>query len=606
MADLLLNIIGSDGASAAFRGVAASFEELSKLAMDCTKAFEEQAKADRQLERYAKDLTGAFKEQASQMQEHLGVSDDMVESMQTMLLRFGEAPDQVEATTRALLDYSAATGEDALGATRTLLSSVESGKTAFKDLGLTYEKTGKASADLQSITEALAGKLGGSAAAEADSVAGQAKKAAAMVDEFKESVGGLISDFINKTGAIGTFTEAIKTLQLALFGASESSLTGIQQNLDAAKASLADMTSGWADAKTLLSAGALGPTKEDIDAQIAEVKRLEAAWAALDAKQRAAGGRPVLPGLAGADRSTKQGKAAADKAMEEEKAAREANIKLNSEEEQRDMDMRKRNLDAVQKANDDLLEEAKKADQKEAERVEKKMKDWEANRAEEADAYIRTMTQKEKEAAREMKKIQDATDKQNKEFEKTMEEAGTAIALAFIHSLANVLSEAMSGDEVDPLEQFGEIAAGILEIAGIAIGTYFGAPTIGGALGGLAGGLVKDATKKKTPAKGYGKKHDGGWVGEYHSGGWPGASSDEEMAILQRGERVLSRSEVGRMGGQAGVDGAARGGGGRGMTINVSTMDSSSFREYLGDRGGRGFYNALRTGQGMLTPIFGR
>ena len=61
----------------------------------------------------------------------------------------------------------------------------------------------------------------------------------------------------------------------------------------------------------------------------------------------------------------------------------------------------------------------------------------------------------------------------------------------------------------------------------------------------------------------------------YHSGGFPGLRPDEVPAILQRGERVLSRDEV------------RRGGGGSSIVMNITTPDANSFRasqgQILGD-----------------------
>ena len=45
------------------------------------------------------------------------ISDELVQQMQTMLLRYGEAPGAVKSTTQAVLDYAAATGTDARTAT---------------------------------------------------------------------------------------------------------------------------------------------------------------------------------------------------------------------------------------------------------------------------------------------------------------------------------------------------------------------------------------------------------------------------------------------------------------------------------------------------------
>jgi len=64
----------------------------------------------------------------------------------------------------------------------------------------------------------------------------------------------------------------------------------------------------------------------------------------------------------------------------------------------------------------------------------------------------------------------------------------------------------------------------------------------------------------------------------FHGGGYPGLRPDEVPAILQRGERVLSRREVagGQRGGVSGRDG--------GVTVNmtITTPDADSFRRSQG------------------------
>lgn len=611
MADLLLNIIGTDGASAALRSVGISFTELTKLAADCTKQFEEQAKADRQLERYAGDLTGAFKAQASAMQETLGVSDDMVEQMQTMLLRFGEAPDQVEATTRALLDYSAATGTDAVAATQQLLTSVNSGKAAFKDLGLVYEQTGYKSADLVAVTNALAGKVGGSAKAEAGSLSGQTRIAIEAVNEFKESVGGLISEFVNKTGAVGTFTAAIKDLQVLLFGAQKDSLVGLQQNIDAAKEKLVSMQAGWRDALTFVSAGAFeGYTKEEVDAQIKLIKSLEAEWATANAaRQRALGGDEVV-GLTGIhkDELTNKGKKTAEKEANDRKLSdfesyAEARTKA-------DFDF----ADNQKKALDQLAEDRTKAqidDQarylKDEEDEEKHYEKRRNNLAEAVDYELDMAEKARKEVDKADKKLAQQEEKNAKELQEKMEKFGAAVGEAFGHALSQAIVAAIEADQDTDIEGAAiDIGFALAAAVGTAIGSIYN-PAIGSAIGaGIAGaGQIASAVHKKGMKDAKGRTHhDGGWIGEYHSGGWPGAASDEEMAILQRGERVLSRSEVARMGGPAGVESSARGRG-RGDTYYVSTLDSRSFEDYLGGRGGRSVYNASRIGRGSLPLALG-
>jgi hypothetical protein len=97
------------------------------------------------------------------------------------------------------------------------------------------------------------------------------------------------------------------------------------------------------------------------------------------------------------------------------------------------------------------------------------------------------------------------------------------------------------------------------------------ANALGGALGNLggifanvlhSGGMVGGAASSRmVPAMAFAN------APRMHEGGWAGLKSDEVPAILQRGERVLSRRE-------------ARGyGGGGGVTVNINARDVESFRQ---------------------------
>jgi hypothetical protein len=110
---------------------------------------------------------------------------------------------------------------------------------------------------------------------------------------------------------------------------------------------------------------------------------------------------------------------------------------------------------------------------------------------------------------------------------------------------------------------------------------------------------ISKGNKSKTRAT----YHDGGWVEapRHHDGAWIGP--DEQRAILQTGERVLSRSEVHHMGGRGSVDNMARGGGG--VTLNVQAIDAKSFADTMSGAGGDGFKQALRRGHGALPALLG-
>jgi hypothetical protein len=96
------------------------------------------------------------------------------------------------------------------------------------------------------------------------------------------------------------------------------------------------------------------------------------------------------------------------------------------------------------------------------------------------------------------------------------------------------------------------------------------ANALGGALGGAggvfanvlhAGGVVgSPAPQRLVPAMAF------AGAPRLHGGGWPGLRPDEVPAILQRGERVLNRSE-------------ARDYGAGNVTVHIHARDAESFRQ---------------------------
>jgi len=76
-----------------------------------------------------------------------------------------------------------------------------------------------------------------------------------------------------------------------------------------------------------------------------------------------------------------------------------------------------------------------------------------------------------------------------------------------------------------------------------------------------AGGMAGDGPRRMVPAMAF------AGAPRMHNGGWAGLRPGEVPAILQRGERVLSRREV------------AAGGGAPNVTINIQTRDAESFRQ---------------------------
>lgn len=146
---------------------------------------------------------------------------------------------------------------------------------------------------------------------------------------------------------------------------------------------------------------------------------------------------------------------------------------------------------------------------------------------------------------------------------------GGALVGAF-QSAENAIGEFVKNGKLD----FRSLVTSLLaDLAKLAARRFILGPianALGGALGGLggifagvfhSGGMVGgSAPSRMVPAMAFAN------APRMHNGGWAGLKSDEVPAILQRGERVLSRRET-------------RGYGGGGVTVNINARDVESFRQ---------------------------
>ena len=589
MADLRLNVIGQDEASVTLDTVAGKVVGISKVLVDfaksSVKASEEQAKADRQLAAVAGEATDAFKAQAAALQDSLGVSDDHVQQLQTMLLRYGEAPAEIDKTIRAIEDLSAATGRDATAALAELTSSATTGRQAFKDLGLEYQTTGTRGDVLRSATEALTKKFGGTALAEAGSLNGSILKAKQQFGELEEVFGGLISEFVTKTGAVDKLSEALRGVVTLLTGGDAQQqrykkkfdlLNELERVNESLKGGVAAYTHAATDAAT-------GEIRQGF-ATFAEVKaRAEEIKAELKKIEEEGKKASVLLPKGSADSTSNlKGVAAAKEAHD---AKMQAFIEGKREE--------------MQAFLDEVEKHAKAAEKAEEEDRRDRMKAFVQSKQDAVDAIV----DKYKAMADATKHAEDEAKKEEEKFE----QVGKSLGRAFASALAGEVQKLVAGEEMDFGASLAEVLASSLPQALEMLGSLLpipGGALIGEMVGTVGAGALRGLARPSGTKR---RRHTGGWGGDglprYHLGTWVG--SDEELAILQTGERVLSRSEVSAMGGPQGVEGAARGGRGGGVTVNVSTFDGSTAQEYFERAGGRALIDALRSGRGAPSLLWG-
>jgi len=576
-----------------------------KFAVDAVKEWQKAERVSRQLERAAGDFSKELEAQAEALSKVLGVDDDLIKQQQTLLAQWGGAGAATQEVTKAVLDYAAATGQDAVAATQSFIQQVETGGGGLRKLGVDFKATGDKGKDLAAAVAAISAKFGGAAGAESDALNKQLVLADQAVGDLKESFGKVVAEFVTGTGVIASLTDAVRGFQLFAFGdpADEK-----RQKLEKLFDQQVDAARRLTDARKALEEATKSP---DVSLSVAEMfaddvaeaqKRVNDLRRSIqDLMGGAQGGAPALPAVTGL---TAAGKAQAEKAAADMQALREKNLadfrKYLKDEEAADVDAaakaedrRQRELEALWKN----VDEQEKARQAEEEVL------WESRRrmAKIEDDY------RAREAEEKQKALDDAAkaaaERLRRESERS-KAAADAIGAAFVNGLTEQLSRLAAGEEMDPAMFVGEMLANVLQTAAGVLATVFpGFGAIIGAVGNLAAMGVRAGSRAISGGGKRKKMHAGGFVEpeRYHNGlmGSPG----EVPAILQEGEAVLSRANVAAMGGRQGVERAKRGGVGGGFVVNVSALDAKSAAESFVSGVDRGLKNALRSGQGFLPQL---
>ncbi len=630
MADIRLNITAEDKASQPIKQVGTSAEEaakgldqmersagkteasltkavavgtlaaqaITKLAtvmVDFTKssiqAYLEQERADKQLSAALKQLgydseqlTATFKAQAAAFQETLGVSDDMVQGLQTLMIRFGVAPRDIQATTKAVLDYAAATGTDAESATMQLLKAVENGGKGLQRMGIHIDETGDKSKDLSAAVEALGKKFKGAAEADASSLSGQMNILSTQFGELKEGFGEWIAKVVQESGALQALAEYVGNVNAALFGtetdkqaARTENITEKRKKLDKLKVALAvkdrdidTLTNDGADyalgsvlSETIGQANGL---QREINALTLEIRGLEeASKKAGDAVAGIALGG-AAPGLGGGGGGSGKSK------LKNEHDQNDAHVEAFAKQQKMLAKQQEIVLDGEERANKELAKEQERA--------------WKESEAAWKD-HLREMERAAKESEEEMRRI------------------GMAIGSSLGNAIGSQIRELGRGGQLDMGALLASVLKAAISFALAALGPFGAllAPILGGVIDatvGQAGQGFDDEEPAPRLPRGtvMPRAHSGAWAGDlprFHEGG-------EVPAILQVGERVLSRREVARMGGQSGVDRMANGGGGA-MNVFINATDARSFQDRLGGDLGTSFVRMFRQGRGEFAAL---
>lgn len=553
--------------------VAAAAKKAGQMVLEAVKAYAESERITKQLTRVAGEYTDELEAQAQALSRVNAVDDDVIKQQQVMLAQWGGVGAATSKVTQAVLDYAAATGQDAVGATQDLIRNVESGGTGMAKLGIHFEATGDKSKDLARLVDALGKKFGGAGAADADSLSGHLRTAEIAFDDLKKTVGGFFGAIEAKFGVMEKLAGAIRGITAGI------------ANADGPLEAFNALTPGGLMVNAVQGArGQLGQGPELTDAG--------------------------LPGIDSVQGLTNKGM----KALQAAAAAAKSQADLNDESLERTKkfyeDLERIEEHAAQQDQQQYADEL----QMSAKRVEADIKEANERVKVRADMLAKIEKENAEAAEREAKQQKQLEDKAAKDTaERTKQKAeeaqrtGDAIGAAFVNALTSQLEKLAAGGEFDAASFIGDVLSSVFAVAASAIGTAYGMPALGAAIGNLGAtgiragfGALSSSAKRARNTPTY---HDGGWVGglpSYHDGGW--INGQEQLAVLRRNERVLTPEEVGSMGGPRAVDSMAKGGGGR-MVFNINALDAKSFADSMEGQGGRGMQNALRSGRGALPSL---
>lgn len=115
--------------------------------------------------------------------------DDALGSGQAVLAQFNLTGKQIEGLTPLLADYAAKTGKDLPTAAQDLGKAVMGQGKALKGIGINLKDTGSATGNLAALQDALNAKVGGFAAREGKTAAGQAAILSNQFGELQEGLG---------------------------------------------------------------------------------------------------------------------------------------------------------------------------------------------------------------------------------------------------------------------------------------------------------------------------------------------------------------------------------------------------------------------------------
>lgn len=180
------------GAFAAYQSLKVVFDfmkESVQAAAAQEKVWAELAGAMQKIGVYTEKAMQHNKDFASSMQLMAGVADDEINKVQTLFTRFGVSGEQLDALTKATIDFAAATGRDLKSAADMVSRSINDTGENVGRYKIGIDGAAGSTERMTSIAANLNKLFGGAASADMETFAGKLRRVQVAGDDLKETFG---------------------------------------------------------------------------------------------------------------------------------------------------------------------------------------------------------------------------------------------------------------------------------------------------------------------------------------------------------------------------------------------------------------------------------
>lgn len=172
-------------------------DRIMEFGAEAIKAFEDAEAASKKLEFAITKINGgtqeSFKqliEQSEQLSKSLNnlFTPKQIQGAQTQLANFGLTTDQIKKLIPQILDLSRATGTDLSSATEKAILAINGQTKGLRDVGISFKDTGSKTENLAKLMGDLS-KFSGAATDSMNTLGGQAQSSANQIELLKEKIG---------------------------------------------------------------------------------------------------------------------------------------------------------------------------------------------------------------------------------------------------------------------------------------------------------------------------------------------------------------------------------------------------------------------------------